>query len=385
MMKLAYVFDRRLPSPAIRGGAIQLLIDGVLPYLRKKNRITIFSIKDPKLPNKEKRGSVKYIRLSPDNYFKKVSKYLAKGNFDLIHVLNRPDKVPDMKKAAPKSRFVISLHNDRFSEDSISKEVAAKSIESVKNIFTVSDYIKDTVKKRFPQAAPKLVTVYSGVNIKDYISPQDSKADDIRKKLRKKYGITSDKKVILFAGRLIEKKGPHLLIEAMKDVMKKHKDAVLVISGGKYYSDNGMTEYVKSLYKMAKPLGDKVVFTKFIKAEKMPEYYLMADLFVCSSQWNDPAARIHYEAMAAGTPIITTNRGGTPEIIKHGYNGLVLNDYSNPRAFANAIDYLLSNPKEAERLSRNGRELVKKRFQFIHTAKRWHELYKAAIKGRKKK
>ena len=59
----------------------------------------------------------------------------------------------------------------------------------------------------------------------------------------------------------------------------------------------------------------------------------MGDLFVCSSQWNEPLARVHYEAMAAGIPIITTNRGGNAEVMNQGKNGIIIDDYDQPKAF----------------------------------------------------
>ncbi|MEX2103902.1 MAG: glycosyltransferase, partial [Bacilli bacterium] len=73
-------------------------------------------------------------------------------------------------------------------------------------------------------------------------------------------------------------------------------------------------------------------------------HFLIGDIFVCSSQWQEPLARVHYEAMGAGLPIITTHRGGNAEVIKTGENGIVIEDYSNPQAWAATISYLLSNP-----------------------------------------
>jgi len=53
----------------------------------------------------------------------------------------------------------------------------------------------------------------------------------------------------------------------------------------------------------------------------------VGDIFVCASQWNEPLARIHYEAMAAGLPIITTDRGGNAEIFEDNVNGIIIKDY----------------------------------------------------------
>lgn len=49
-MKIAYICTEKLPSPAIKGGAIQMMIDGVSPYISQEYELTIFSISDPSLP-----------------------------------------------------------------------------------------------------------------------------------------------------------------------------------------------------------------------------------------------------------------------------------------------------------------------------------------------
>lgn len=136
---------------------------------------------------------------------------------------------------------------------------------------TVSNYIKQTVIERFPQAEDKISTVYSGVNLKQSPSIWTPTGQKIRSEFRTKYDI-QDKKVILFVG-------------------------------GKWFSDNRVNKYIRKLYRIAKPIKKHVIFTKFIPADQMHNMFLMGDIFICSSHWNEPLARVHYEAMAAGIPI----------------------------------------------------------------------------------
>jgi glycosyltransferase involved in cell wall biosynthesis len=376
-MKIALICTEKLPSPAIRGGAIQIMIDGVSPLLSKEHDVTVYSITDPKLPRQENRNGVKYIRFPANTYIGSVAKSLPKHSYDVVHVFNRPKNVPRYKAASPKSKFVVSLHNEMFHIKKLSNKEALNTIRSVKKIMTVSDYIGSTVTNRFPSAKSKVKTVYSGFDASRYLPSWSSDAAPIRTRLRKKYGI-SGKKVILFVGRLSDKKGPDLLIKAMKAVLAKHKDAVLVIAGGKWFSDNTIDSYVRTLHRLAKPYGNKVVFTKYVPANRIPDYFLMADVFVCSSQWQEPLARVHYEAMAAGLPIITTKRGGNPEVIKHKENGLVASNYQNPATFARLINYMFSNPDEANRMARNGNRFVKSNFTFNHVTNRLLRVYKEA-------
>lgn len=378
-MKLAFICTEKLPCPAIKGGAIQILIDGVSSILSKKHELTIFSITDPKLPKRERKGRIRYIRLPSKNYEAHVAIELAKYKFDVIHVFNRPKYVSKYKNATPNSKFVLSLHNEMFAKNKITMKNGHKTIKSVERIMTVSDYIGKTITKRFPKAKSKIKTVYSGCDLNAYIPIWSTKASPISAKLRRKYGIKG-KKVILFVGRLSENKAPHNLIKAMEYILPKHKDAVLVITGGKWFSDDGLNDYVRFLYQLARPLKNKVIFTKYVPAHKIPKHYLVGDVFVCSSQWQEPLARVHYEAMGAGLPIVTTNRGGNGEIITHKENGMIVKKHKKPKAFAKAINFLLSNPKRASEMGRKGRAFVEENFDFKHVSKRLENVYQEAIK-----
>lgn len=373
-MKLAFICTEKLPSPAIRGGAIQIMIDGITPFLRKNHDITIFSITDPNLVNEENHHGIKYIRLPRVGYETLVAEQLKRNKFDVIHVCNRPRNVLKYKEAAPKSAFVLSLHNDMFSEMKIAREEALQVIESVDAITTVSEYIKRTVIYRYPVALEKIHVVYSGVNLNHFTPTWTIEGKAIRQKIVSKYQL-ENKKVILFVGRLSKTKGPHVLIESMQHILIQHPEAVLVIVGGKWFSDNTKNEYVKELYDQAMRFKGHVLFTEYIPSDQIPEMLLIGNVFVCCSQWHEPLARVHYEAMAAGLPIITTNRGGNAEVIEEGVNGLIIDDYVNPKSFAQAIDCLFSNPHLSETMGVNGREKVEGKYQFHHVATTLEKLY----------
>ncbi|MBM7704380.1 glycosyltransferase family 4 protein [Metabacillus iocasae] len=376
-MKLAYICTEKLPAPGIKGGAIQMMIDGVSPFLSKKHDFTIFSITDPDLPDQETRDGVTYIRFPQEHYRFSVARELKRHNFDVIHVFNRPKHVLLYKASSPKSRFVLSLHNDMFSEQKISYKLGYDVIEQVDFITTVSHYIEQEIINRFPKAAAKTKVTYSGVDLASYPPVWTQKGQHIRNFYRKKYGV-EDKKVLLFVGRLSKTKGPDLLIRALEKLIQKHDNLVLMIVGSKWFSNDGTNAYVHYLYQLASRVKDHVIFTKFIHPDEIPNMFLLGDIFVCSSQWNEPLARVHYESMAAGTPLITTNRGGNTEVVKDGYNGIVVDQYDLPSSFVKAIDRLITEPSLAEEMARNGREYVESMFQFYHVAERYNNVYEEA-------
>jgi glycosyltransferase involved in cell wall biosynthesis len=353
------------------------MMDGVSPYLGSKHQLTIYSVSDESLPDQEVRSGIKYIRFPREQYVEEVCRSLKKNTYDVVHVFNRPVNVLKYKAASPSSRFVLSLHNEMFADNKITDEEANLCVQYVHKITTVSNFIKKTVTDRVPAAENKIVPIYSGFDPDRYYPVWTARGKSIREQLRKRYGI-QNKKVILFVGRLSVKKGPHLLIQAMKRVLKKHSDAVLVIVGGKWFSDDSIDDYGKWMLKLAKPYKSKVIFTKFVPANEIQNYFSMGDVFVCSSQWQEPLARVHYEAMAAGVPVITTDRGGNAEVIKHKENGYIVRDYTSSTSFAKAINYMLTKKEKAMAMAQKGRQLVDSNYTFEHVANRLNNIYMKA-------
>lgn len=117
----------------------------------------------------------------------------------------------------------------------------------------------------------------------------------------------------------------------------------LVIVGSKWFSQNDVTDYVAYVRALAKKLPIPVVSTGFVAPSEIQNWFAAADLFVCTSIWQEPLARVHYEAMASGLPIVTTARGGNPEVIRLRENGLVVENPEDPGCFTEKITEILSN------------------------------------------
>ncbi|MGM0920679.1 MAG: glycosyltransferase family 4 protein [Bacillota bacterium] len=373
-MNLAFICTEKLPAPAVKGGAIQLMLDGISPYFSQKYSVTIYSITDPLLPAENTENGIAYIRFPRSSFHEEAAHDLKGKSFTHIHVFNRPNEIWRYKQASPDSKLILSLHNDMFSTRKLKPNQALTAIQDCDAITTVSEYIKRTVTVRYPEAEEKTHVVYSGVDFSKFYPSSSPEGIKIKALWRNKYGL-QNKKVILFIGRLSRTKGPHLLIRAMEEVIKEHPDAVLVIVGGKWFSENGINDYVQYLYDESEPLKKHILFTKYIPSEEIPHVLLMGDMLVCSSQWHEPLARIHYEAMAAGLPIITTDRGGNAEVIINDMNGYVIKEYDQPEAFAARISDFLKNSTLSASLGANGRRYAEKNFSFIKTARKLEQIY----------
>lgn len=380
-MNILMIATEKLPVPPVLGGAIQTYISGSLPYLAKSYNITVLGITTPSLPDEEIRDGIKYVRVPGkllDLYEKGIVEFLASHSFDLIHIFNRPRLVMPVRKMAPHSKIILSMHNDMFNLDKIEPEEAKSAIDEVSMIVTVSNYVGDVIRSLYPQASSKLRTIYSGVDSERFLPGNHPKMKSIRNQLRKEHDL-DDKHVILFAGRLSANKGVDRLIQALPMLAKEFKNLALVIVGSNWFSQNVVTDYVAYVRSLAKQQDVPVVTTGFVSPAEIQNWFSVADLFVCTSLWQEPLARVHYEAMAAGLPIVTTARGGNREVINLGKNGFVVENPEDPANFAEKISEILSNKSLMQSMGKKGRELAESIYNWSRVAHEIMEVWEHAL------
>lgn len=379
-MRLCLICTEKLPVPPVRGGAIQIYIAGVLPHLATDHDVTVVCRTDPALPDREECDGVRFVRLPagpvPAVYFRHVAEFLAgEATFDLIDLFNRPAYLLALADAARGARIMLSLHNEMLGPDHLTAEAGGAALARAAAVITISGYIARTVAAQHPAHAHKLHVVRSGVDTAAFRPPWA--AADRRSLVRCRLGLTG-RDVVLHVSRLSPKKGNHLVLEAMAAVRRTHSRADLLLVGSRRYGSNETDEYTAALLARAPALSDGVHFTGFVSPDRLPDLFLAGDLFVCASQWPEPLARVHYEAMAAGLPIITTDRGGNGEVIAPGVNGLFAQPHDDPAAFAACIRELLDDPARRERLGRNGRVRVEDHHTWDRVARDLLEVFACA-------
>ena len=370
-MRICLVCTEKLPVPPVRGGAIQTYIAAVAPLLARAHEVTVLCRRDPALPESEADGALRYVRLpagSRDRYYTEVATYLASAlPFDGVVVYNRPAYLPQIGAVAKGARLFLSLHNEMLHPDRIRQAEAMTVLDRTEKVITISDYIREQIAAIYPSHAAKLHTVRAGVDLAQF-QPIWSESER-RLQLRERLGIPADAPVILHVSRFSPKKGNHLVIEAMGQVRQSHPEAMLLVVGSSRYGTNNLDQYGRSVHEQAaRLLGDQVRFTGFIPPAEIADLYLAGDIFVCASQWPEPLARVHYEAMASGLPIITTDRGGNGEVVAEGGNGLFARPHHLPAAFAQQIRTLLDAPALRSAMGAYGRSLAADRYTWVRVA-----------------
>jgi glycosyltransferase involved in cell wall biosynthesis len=166
--------------------------------------------------------------------------------------------------------------------------------------------------------------------------------------------------LILSVARLRPKKGLDTLIEACALLKNEARPFHCVIAG--YGPEREQLERLIA----ERDLGGVVEIAGKLPHDEVVKLYGQASLFVlpCRIEADgdrDGIPNVVLEAMAAGTPVISTDISGMPEVVEHGVNGL-LTEPDNARACADAMSRLLDDPALAARLAEEGRRTVERRF-----------------------
>jgi glycosyltransferase involved in cell wall biosynthesis len=192
--------------------------------------------------------------------------------------------------------------------------------------------------------------------------------------IRTRYG-TTGKFVVLFVGALTRwhtYKGLDVLLSAMRIALQLKRDILLLVVG-----DGDLRPYYASIARQLK-LENKVVFAGNVPDEELAEYYAASDVLVLPSKdMSEGFGLTLLEANASGRPCVASNTGGIPEVIRDGYNGLLVPP-NDPQALAQTIIRLAKDDRKRREMGRNGRRVaVSHDWRII--AKRTEAVYLTAI------
>jgi len=168
--------------------------------------------------------------------------------------------------------------------------------------------------------------------------------------------------------------GIEYLIRSFKIVNDKYKELplkLLIVGGG---------SLEKELRKLTEDLNiaDKTIFTGKVPFVDVPKYHNMLSISVSVSNSESFGVAI-IEASACAKPVIVSNVGGLPEIVENGISGLIVPP-KNPQKTADAIEKLLLDVPLRVKMGANGRDRVKKLYNWNNNVKQMLTIYKDTLK-----
>lgn len=376
--KVAVISPGSFVIPSGRSSSVERVIEKVVPLAAGQLQIRIFGLADGQLPAKGSLGNVPCYRLPGGRrYVDSVLQHLRKWLPDTVDVHNRPQLAYQLKARLPFTRVFLTLHSTTFISPSYHPETRTlRMLQSVDGIIVNSQYLKKEITQRFPSLTTAISVNPLGVSLEDFVPRWTPSGELLREGRLADFG-WDNRKVILFIGRLLPTKGVHHLIEAFPAILEKEKDAMLAIVGSVFYGVDRETEYVRRLKVLAEPYKDRVIFLPYAPYPRVADWYNLADIVVVPSGDEEAFGLVNVEAMASAVPVVATEVGGIPEIVKDGITGVLLTPGELDRCLGDRILRLLESEEERRNMGRAGRELARIRFRWQHTAERWVSLMKS--------
>jgi teichuronic acid biosynthesis glycosyltransferase TuaC len=206
-----------------------------------------------------------------------------------------------------------------------SKDQILKAADNASAILAVSAALKGDMAV-LGMDADKITVHYTGLD-KGRFVPRDRESE------KAKLGITGP--LVLCVGALIFRKNQSLLIEALRNLPGV---SLMLVGQGDNEGD---------FRQLARQIGvaDRVHFTGNIAHDDLPRYFAAADIMALVSS-SEGLANAWVEALACGTPVVASNVGGAPELIRNKVAGRIIEPIIDE--IVTAISELLANPPASE-------------------------------------
>ena len=169
-------------------------------------------------------------------------------------------------------------------------------------------------------------------------------------RVKEELGLSGTSLIVGFVGRLVDWKGPQVLIEGIKGLK-----GIKVVIVGTGEGQEGNIEPELRLKIKEEGLEGTVILTG--QRDDVPTLMRIFDVFCHTSIEPEPFATVVIEAMMAGVPVVGHPIGGTPEIISHGQTGFLVPPNDSEKLVA-VLSYLADDQKLRQKVGREGQKLV---------------------------
>ncbi|MFM7601094.1 MAG: glycosyltransferase family 4 protein [Pseudanabaena sp.] len=302
--------------------------------------------------------------------------FLAVNSMDLLHA---HDWLVEETAIAMTSEFQIPLvstihateygrcngiHNDtqRYIHQ---KEILLT--QASQRVIICSEYMRGELQRAFNCPTEKTDVVYNGLSVERWQNITAEHQYDLAD-LRSQYA-KPEEAIIYYVGRITYEKGIYILLNAMPKVLAAMNDQVrlIIIGTGDAYSI--------LLQRQAWDLGiyHKVSFTGFMADADFWKFQKVANCAVFPSLY-EPFGIVALESFAAKIPLVVSDTGGLPEVVRHKITGIVTH-VNDANSLADGIIEVLKNPEYAQTLVDNAQSELRDRFAWEKLAEQTEAVF----------
>jgi glycosyltransferase involved in cell wall biosynthesis len=225
-------------------------------------------------------------------------------------------------------------------------------------VYATAGHLADTLRERCGDRLPPVEVCPSGIDLAAF--PYRPAGREVTR--------------LLYVGRLKETKGVHTAIAAME-----HLDPVLTLTIVGPEVDPGYARTLRERAAASRPAG-RVELREPVGREEIPALFAEHDALLFPSEWEEPFSRLVLEALACGIPVVSTPRGGTADVIRHGENGLLF-EAGEPEALARQVRRLAGDDAARRSMIDRGRGDVEERYGLATAVDRVERILLSAAEG----
>lgn len=377
MKKIVVINNGTLPLPAVKGGAVETLINLLIDEneIFGKFQFEVYSIYDSEAvvhSKKYKYTSFCFVKTSGVVYsikyaLNKIANAVYNRTIGYYHSYPLHRQIVKNVKKTPNDYAAILLEGSSLDACYLKEKTRLPIIQRIHNTPTrplgkfdvlcakstdlylgISKYICDVLRAEEGKYSNNIELLYNSIPFKYF---KTKITHENKMAIRKDLGFAPNDFIVMFSGRLREYKGVKELLLAIEKC-KDNPQIKLLIVGSHIFSSNVSSPFIASLKPIIERLGDRVKFTGYVKYEAMYKYYQVADICSFPSTWEEPFALTCLEGITSGKPVVITNSGGMPEMVDDKCSIIVPNDASLSDNLAKSYIMLSKDKGRIEAMSK---------------------------------
>lgn len=314
-----------------KGPIIRLLEENEIPYIVEKFASIVNYTNKKRLMI----GTIKRVF----NYYKaiKIGRILKNSNVKFVHTNSVVTDFGVLLSEILKCNHYQHIREFADLDFHMTFELGKKDLLKIQKKSAKIICVSKAVEDHYRYLGNNLCTVYNGVSLNNSVKNQNTKTDNNFR--------------MVLAGRLGKEKGHYLVLDAMEYLNSLGITNVSVDFYGAGSCEKELRDIVNR-----KGLTKQVNFCGFVS--KIP--YKMYDVGLMCSDY-EAFGRVTVEYMLAGLPVIGSDSGATPELVRNGKTGILYKAFDY-KALAHAIETLANNRSEAKNMGIEGFELASSEF-----------------------
>jgi glycosyltransferase involved in cell wall biosynthesis len=284
-------------------------------------------------------------------------KLALQDDFDVIHAHDWMTYPAGIAVAAVTGKpLVVHVHSTEFDRsgehvNQMIYDIERAGMHAADRVIAVSFLTRNIIISRYGVNGDKVEVVYNGV---------EKNGNDFN---FNRIGIKKEEKIVLFLGRITMQKGPEYFLGAAKKVLEVMDNVKFVMAG----SGDMMHKTVELAAELG--IGNKVIFTGFLRGEDVRKVYEIADLYVMPSV-SEPFGIAPLEALNHDVPVLISRQSGVSEVLTH----VLKADFWDINEIANKIVAVLKYPPLQMALKEHGNFEVRK-LKWEDAAERCRQIY----------